>query len=86
MPTLGLEKSGQVTPFASAQKPLQLRLGQDTPHGNEPGLADSGREGEISARVGRVRRLTLLASSPEPRCSAPNLADCPCQCPEFKTY
>ncbi len=61
MPTLGLERSGKITPFANAQKPLQLRLGECASCGNEAGLADSGREGEVSAWVGRVRSLAWLS-------------------------
>jgi len=36
-------------------------LGQGTSQGEESVLADSGRAGEITARVGRVRSLAILS-------------------------
>ena len=39
---------------------LRPCLGQGASQGEEAVLADSGREGEISARVGRVRNLAFL--------------------------
>src|SRR6266850_3006398 len=43
-------------------------LGQGVSQGNESVLADSGRVGEITARVGRVRSLAFLSTLRE--CSA----------------
>ena len=40
---------------------LRPCLGQGASQGVEAVLADSGREGEISARVGRVRNLAFLS-------------------------
>ena len=41
---------------------LRPCLGQDASLGEETVLADSGREGEITGRVGRVRSLAFLSS------------------------
>jgi hypothetical protein len=41
---------------------LRPCLGQGASLGEEAVLADSGREGEVSARVGRVRKLDFLNS------------------------
>ena len=38
------------------------RMGKDVSLGEEAVLADSGRAGEIAARVGRMRRATFSAS------------------------
>jgi hypothetical protein len=40
---------------------LRPCLGQGASLGEEAALADSGREGEITARVGRVRSLVFLS-------------------------
>jgi hypothetical protein len=40
---------------------LRPRLGQGASLGKESVLADSGREGEIAAKVGRVRSLVFLS-------------------------
>ena len=40
---------------------LRPGLGQGASQGEEAVLADSGREGEITARVGRVRSLVFLS-------------------------
>jgi len=46
---------------SSALHSLRLCLGQGASLGEEAVLADSGRAGEVAARVGRVRRLALLS-------------------------
>jgi hypothetical protein len=40
---------------------LRPRLGQGASLGEEAISADSGREGEVAARVGRVRSLAFLS-------------------------
>jgi hypothetical protein len=46
---------------SSALHSLRPCLGQGASQGDEAVLADSGREGEITARVGRVRSLAFLS-------------------------
>ena len=47
-------------PLVVRDSSLRPCPGQGAPQGEEAVLADSGREGEISAGVGRVRRLDFL--------------------------
>ena len=54
--------------YASGLYALRPCLGQGSSLGEEAVLADSGREGEIVAGVGRVRSLTFLSLLRE--CSA----------------
>lgn len=59
MPTLGLERSGYTTFRKCAQiAASSLEVGASC--GNEAGLADSGRKGEISARVGGGEKSDLV--------------------------
>ena len=44
-----------------SDRSLRPCLGQGASQGEEAVLADSGREGEITARAGRVRSLTCLS-------------------------
>ena len=46
---------------SSAPHSLRPCLGQGAAQGKESVLADSGREGEITARAGRVRSLVFLS-------------------------
>ena len=46
----------------SLHQELRPRLGQGASQGEESVLADSGREGEITARVEWVRSLAFLSS------------------------
>jgi hypothetical protein len=46
----------------SLPRSLRPCLGQGASLGEEAVLADSGRAGEVAARVGRVRSLALLSS------------------------
>jgi len=51
----------QATLLKARNTLLRLCLGQGAAQGKESVLADSGRECEITARVGRVRSLSFLS-------------------------
>jgi len=54
----------QATLLKSSNTLLRPCLGQGASQGEESVLADSGREGEITARVGRVRSLAFSSILP----------------------
>ena len=59
----GIARAGGIIPATPYKMDSSLRpcLGKGASLGEEAVLADSGREGEIVARVGRVRNLGFLS-------------------------
>lgn len=51
----------QATLLKASNKLLRFYLGQGASQGEEAVLADSGREGEVVARIGLVRALAFLS-------------------------